>query len=235
MATPLVIAPSSVPTPVMGQKGLRPGGDDLDTLLGIGITVEVAAGQTIVFEGDPLRHCFRILGGAVRLYKSIADGRRQVIDFLATGDCFGLLGGDRFACTAEAMVATTLVRHARSPLERAAARDPAASSRLYRMACEELDRTQRQMLLLGRKSADEKIASFLVLLAERTGLRPHDGLALRLPMSRQDMADYLGLTIETVSRTFSRLKRRGLIALPTPQQVVIKDCRQLQALADGAA
>jgi CRP/FNR family transcriptional regulator len=229
MATPLVIAPSAYPTPDRGARS----GDELDTLLGIGITVQVAVGQTIVFEDDPMHHCFRILDGAVRLYKSIADGRRQVMDFLTAGDCFGLLGTGRFACSAEAMVATTLVRHPRSQLENAIARDPASSWRLYRIACEELERTQRQMLLLGRKSAEEKIASFLLTVVNRSGLRPMDGLSLRLPMSRQDMADYLGLTIETVSRTFSRLKRRGLIALPTPQQVVLRQCGALLALANG--
>lgn len=229
MVAPLAIAaptPHRRPTPY-GRS------DAVDRILGVGMTVEIGTGQTIVFEGDPLRHCFRILDGAVRLYTAIADGRRQVIDFLWTGDCFGVLGHARFSYTAEAMVPTTLARHPRDLVNEAVAKGTPPVGQLFEMACCELERTQGLMLLLGRKNADEKIATFILSMADRGGGPADDGTRLRLPMSRQDLADYLGLTIETVSRTFSRLKRQGLIALPTPQEVVVRRSQALRVLADG--
>jgi CRP/FNR family transcriptional regulator len=201
-------------------------------MLGFGITVSALPGQTIVVEGDPLRHCYRVLRGGVRLYKAIADGRRQVIDFLVAGDSFGLIGRRRYPYSVEAILPTTLARHTRTHVDGAIRSHPEVAQRLFELACEELERAQRQMLLLGRKSADEKMASFLLGLAERLGKGAHD--TLHLPMSRQDMADYLGLTIETVSRTFSRLRKDGLIELSTPHDVVLVRLADLRALADGA-
>ncbi|HEX6144238.1 MAG TPA: cyclic nucleotide-binding domain-containing protein, partial [Geminicoccaceae bacterium] len=174
-----------------------PAADQMDRLLGIGMTVSASSGQTIVLEGDPLLHCYRVLSGSVRLYKAIADGRRQVIDFLGAGDCFGLLGNARFGFCAEAMTRVVLARHPRRQLQTAAASDAGVASSLFGLACAELERMQRQMLLLGRKSAEEKIASFLIAYAARQAGGARDGLLIRFPMSRQDMADYLGLTIET--------------------------------------
>ena len=207
--------------------------DLFDRSIGLGITTSVAPGQTVVVEGDLIDGCYRVVSGAVRLFKSTPDGRRQVIDFLVTGEYFGLSSADRYGYSVEAIRATTLVRYPRARLEAAMAAEPELAQRLFRITCVELARAQQHLLVLGRKSADEKIASFLLTLAERLG----DGAtrlgALRLPMSRQDMADYLGLTIETVSRTLTRLKREGLIALPTPQQVILRRPGDLAVLASG--
>ena len=219
----------------------RPGGSWVDrrsqpeTFPGMGITVTVLPGQTIVVEGDPIEHCFRIVSGAVRLYNAIADGRRQVIDFLAAGECFGFLGTGRHAYSVEAIAPTTLIRHPRPNLDATLQRSTELARRMLDLACAELERAQRQMLLLGRKSAEEKVASFLLTLAERSGERHGRAIGLHLPMSRQDMADYLGLTIETVSRTVSRLKRDGLIRLLTPQHVLLVRLDDLRALAEGGA
>ena len=216
------------------QQGRSTPCHELELLVGIGVTTMVTAARTIVVEGDPIEHCFRVIHGAVRLYKSIADGRRQVIDFLAAGECFGFIGTERYAYSVEAIADTTLVRYPRPQVEAALRRDDRLARRMFDLACAEIERAQRQMLLLGRKSADEKIASFLLALAERSDERTDAVATIRLPMSRQDVADYLGLTIETVSRTFSRLRRDGLIALPCPQLVVLERPRELRALAEGA-
>lgn len=205
---------------------------DADGLSGIGITQSFAPGQVIVVEGDPIEHYFRVLSGTVRLYKAIADGRRQVIDFLGEGDCFGLTGLARHGATVEAVSRCTMVRYPRHSLSTAIQGDPALACRLFEMACAELGRAQRQMLLLGRKTAEERIASFLLALAERADAADARA-AIRLVMSRQDMGDYLGLTIETVSRTFSRFRREGLIALPSPQEVVLLRLETLRTLAEG--
>lgn len=200
---------------------------------GIGVTATFCPGQTIVIEGDPITHYFRIVSGTVRLYKAIADGRRQVIDFLDAGSCFGLTGLAHHSYTAEAVSPVTLIRYPRQALEAAIDTDPELARGLIRLACLELGRAQTQMLLLGRKSADEKIASFLLGLAERAGDEHRPAHLVHLPMSRQDMADYLGLTIETVSRTLSRFRRDGLIGLPGRQEIVLRQLARLEALADG--
>jgi CRP/FNR family transcriptional regulator len=209
---------------------------ELAGLGGIGVTATFSPGQTIVIEGDPIRHYVRIVRGTVRLYKAIADGRRQVVDFLGEGQCFGLTGLDRHSYSAEAVSPVTLIRYPRQTLEAAIQTDPGLAQALFRLACTELDQAQQQMLLLGRKSADEKIASFLLALAERgdRGRADHPlEDIVHLPMSRQDMADYLGLTIETVSRTLTRFKRLGLIDLIGRQHVGLCQIARLRALADG--
>jgi CRP/FNR family transcriptional regulator, anaerobic regulatory protein len=207
---------------------------EIETLLGVGIAQDSAAGQTIVVEGEPRSHGFRVLSGAVRLVKGMADGRRQVVEFLVAGECFGLIGAAQYAYSVEAIVASKLARYPCAKLDAAARANPALAGRLLELARTDLERAHAQMLLLGRKTAEEKIASFLLALARRQG----DGAApvriLKLPMSRQDMADYLGLTIETVSRTVTRLRQDGLIALASPQQVVVQQWSALQALAEGA-
>ena len=213
-----------------GHQRALPGLEGLTT---IGVTVRAVPGQTIGLEGDPCTHCFRVLTGAVRLYKSTIDGRRQLIDFLAAGDCFGLLGAH---CTygVEAITHTTLIKTSRATLAAAVRQQPALAERLIGLAADELGRAHQHMLLLGRKNAQEKVASLLLELARRLGAdqaRP----SFRLPISRQEMADSLGLTIETVSRTMTRLKEEGFIALPTSHDVVLTRPAQLAALADGMA
>jgi len=206
---------------------------ELDGLVRIGITVQATPGQTIVLEGDPCSHCFRVLTGAVRLYKATIDGRRQLIDFLVADDCFGLLGA-HYTYSVEAITQSTLIKTPRAGLAAAVRERPALADRLIELAAAEIGRAHEQMLLLGRKNAQEKVASLLLELARRIGAdqaRP----AFRLPISRQEMADHLGLTIETVSRTITHFKEERLIALPTPQDVVLLHPAELAALAEGAA
>jgi CRP/FNR family transcriptional regulator len=206
--------------------------DELDALPGIGITLTIEPGQTVVIEGDPIAHYYRIVSGTARLYRSLPDGRRQVIDFLAGGDCFGLTGLDCHAYGVEAVARLIVIRYPRHLLEAAAQSDPDLACRLFRLACAELGRAQEQLLLLGRKSAQERIASFLLRLAAKTA---HGGRhpVVILAMSRLDIADHLGLTIETVSRTLSRLKRDGLIDLPSRHEIRLCRVDHIRALAEG--
>jgi CRP/FNR family transcriptional regulator len=211
----------------------RRSGHDVEALLGIGLTLEKAAGQTIIVEGDRRTHAYRVLAGAVRLYKSLPDGRRQVIDFLVAGDCFGLLGIEHYTYSVEAIVRSTVARYPRANIETAVRSNPQFAVRLLEFAETDLERAHVQMLLLGRKSAEEKVAAFLMRFASRRDNAADGRLVIRLPVSRQDMADYLGLTIETVSRTLSRLRQDGLIALESRQQVVLERPLELEALADA--
>jgi CRP/FNR family transcriptional regulator len=194
----------------------------------LGVTLSVPAGKTIVLEGDPITHYYRIVSGSVRLYKSVADGRRQIIDFLGSHDCFGLIGLATHAYSVEAISDVVMIRYSRRRLEDSIQEQPGLSNELLHLACTELDQAQQRMFLLGRKSAEERLASFLIDLAKRQGTA-----SLKLPMSRQDIADYLGLTIETVSRLFSRFKRSGLIELPDRHSVLLRDDIELSDLADG--
>ena len=202
---------------------------DLSDQAELGVTTSATAGQTIVIEGDPIDHYFRIISGSVRLYKSVADGRRQIIDFLGPNECFGLIGLATHAYSVEAIDDVVMIRYSKRRLEDAIEEEPGLSNQLFRLACAELDCAQQRMLLLGRKSAEERLASFLIDLAKR-----QDRRSLHLSMSRQDIADYLGLTIETVSRLFSRFKRSGLIDLPDRHSVVLQDGIGLSDLADGS-
>ena len=230
MATRVALHDSHVACrPAVVARSLREG---LDALPGIGITVTAEPRQTIVVEGDPIDHYYRIVSGTVRLYRSFADGRRQVIDFLTGGDCFGLTGLDCHAHGVEAVSRVIMIRYPRHLLEAALQSDPDLACRLFRLACTELGRAQEQMLLLGRKSAEERIASFLVRLAATAGAgttRP----VVTLTMSRLDIADHLGLTIETVSRTLSRFKRDGLIDLPSRHEIALCRMDRIRALAEG--
>ena len=196
--------------------------------MALGVTLSVPAGKTIVIEGDPIDHYFRIVSGSVRLYKSVIDGRRQIIDFLGPNACFGLIGLSTHAYSAEAISDVVMIRYSRRRLEANIEDEPELSSQLFRLACTALDQAQQRMLLLGRKSAEERLASFLIDLVER-----QDTACLHLPMSRQDIADYLGLTIETVSRLFTRFRRAGLIDLPDRHSVIVQDGTELADLAAG--
>ena len=200
---------------------------------GLGVTISVGAGQTIVIEGDPIDHIFRIVSGSVRLYKAVADGRRQIIDFLGPVDCFGLTGLDKHAYSVESITEVSMIRYPRRRLEAAIEDSLDFRHRLFRLACAELNRAQQYMLLLGRKNADERVASFLLDLAERQSDRSGVGFRLHLAMSRQDIADHLGLTIETVSRIFTRFKQAGLISLPDRHAVVVEDGARLASMAEG--
>ena len=201
----------------------------LADLAELGVTLSVPAGKTIVIEGDPIDHYFRIVTGSVRLYKSVVDGRRQIIDFLGPNECFGLIGLATHAYSAEAISDVVMIRYSKRRLVDTIEDQPKLSNQLFRLACAELDQAQQRMLLLGRKSAEERLASFLIDLAARQGTT-----CLHLPMSRQDIADFLGLTIETVSRLFTRFKRAGLIDLPDRHSVVLQEGIELSDLADGA-
>jgi CRP/FNR family transcriptional regulator, anaerobic regulatory protein len=207
---------------------------EMEALLSVGIAQDSAAGQTIVVEGEPRSHGFRVLIGAVRLFKGLADGRRQVIEFLVAGEYFALVGAGQYAYSVEAIVPSKLARYPAAKLDAAARANPALAERLLELARTDLERAHAQMLLLGRKTAEEKVASFLLALARRQGDGANPVRVLHLPMSRQDMADYLGLTIETVSRTLTRLRQDGLIALPSPQQVILQQRPTLEVLAEGA-
>jgi len=170
----------------------------------IGATRTYVRDQEIFGEGDPADCAYKVVSGAVRAIRLLADGRRQIADFYLPGDVFGIELGSERRSAAEALGEVVVVVARRQTLTA----EPDQGARLWRLALGQLQRSQDHVLTLGRRSALERVASFLVDLAERLDAdREFD-----LPMSRQDMADFLGLTIETVSRTLTQLQADGLIA-----------------------
>ena len=167
-------------------------------------------GNEIFGEKEPADYVYQVVSGAVRSYKLLSDGRRQIGAFHLAGDIFGLEIGTDHRFTAEAIVDTSVRLLKRRSLELAAENDVTVARNLLRMTTNNLRHAEDHMLLLGRKAAPEKMATFLLDMAQRLS---KDDENFDLPMTRADIADHLGLTIETVSRTLTQFARSGLIRL----------------------
>lgn len=207
---------------------------DLPRLAALTKPRQVEAHRTFIMAGDPADHLFNITEGVVKVYRLLADGRQQVTGFLFKGDFLGLGPESTYAFSAEAVTRVRYCRFGRGALHRFMDDFPKVEKRLLAMTANELAASQEQMVLLGRKTAREKLASFLVMLSRRMARLGKRQDVIALPMSRSDIADYLGLTIETVSRVFTRFKKEGLIELPTTARVRIKDHETLVQLSEGA-
>jgi CRP/FNR family transcriptional regulator, nitrogen fixation regulation protein len=168
-------------------------------------------------EGNPADYLYCVVRGSVRTFKVFSDGRRQISGFYLPGDVFGFEFADTYSCSAEAVADTRLRAISRSTLAARTDRDPAIAGELLVLTAFELKRTQERVLLLA-KTAQERVASFLVEMEERGG----GGNAIHLPMSRQDIADYLGMTIETVSRTLASLEKCSAIRV-WGRRIVVRD------------
>jgi CRP/FNR family transcriptional regulator, anaerobic regulatory protein len=205
---------------------------DLGRLSSARATQLIEAGETLLSEGDPATHFLNIVDGVVKVYKLMPDGRRQVTGFLFAGDLLGLAVNDSYTYSAEALTPVAVCRFPRKQFERLLDDFPKMEKRLLAMASNELAAAQEQMMLLGRKTAHERIASFLLMLARRQERFGRSATELELSMTRTDIADYLGLTTETASRVFTSLKKRGWIEL-TSGKVILSDRDMLEELATG--
>jgi CRP/FNR family transcriptional regulator len=202
---------------------------DLSVLALVAQRITVPAGKTFIEEGEPAGHFYDLNHGDVRVYKSMADGRRQITGFMGVGHFLGVSAGGKYAFTAEAMNEVRLCRFDRAAMKSVFDRFPALERRLLDVATHELVIAQEQMLLLGRKSALERVASFLLAWSERAEFTA----TVHLPMSRMDLADYLGLTIETVSRSLSQLKRDSLISFSDAHFVTVLKPVRLRQIDGG--
>ena len=203
---------------------------NLAQLKTLGWTVKLSQEQALFHEGDPATRVFTLTRGTLKLYKLLADGRRHVTGFMHPGDFLGISVDEEHAFSAEALEEAQLCWFPRNRFDEFVEEHPSMERELYCMAAHELAAAQQQMVLLGRKTASERLASFLLLLARRA--HGGDGL-VRLPMSRSDIADYLGLTKETVSRVFSVLRRERVIRLRSVNEVEVLDREGLEQLADS--
>ena len=201
-----------------------------DVVGALGQVVPAARNAEIFGEDEPAEHIYVVISGVVRICKLLGDGRRQIEAFCLPGDAFGWERGANNRFSAEAVSECRLARIKRSILFARACDDAELSQSLWALTFAELHRAQDHLLLLGRKTAQERVAAFLLDLSRRSERGDHVGSEVVLPMSRQDMADYLGLTIETVSRTLTSLEESELIALPSSRRVLLKDRHALRRL-----
>ena len=194
---------------------------------------EYRRGVEIYGEGEPAEFIYQVVEGAVRSYKLLSDGRRQIGAFHLPGDIFGLENGNVYRLTTEAIVDTTVWLLKRQSLEDAAEGDASVTHDLLCLTTKNLQHAEDHLLLLGRQKALEKVAAFL---CEMDG-RLSSATVMALPMYRRDIADYLGLTFETVSRALSMLRDKGILSFKsqTQREIVLLDRSKLAELADQPA
>ncbi|GHE97960.1 transcriptional activator protein FnrL [Aliiroseovarius zhejiangensis] len=205
--------------------------DELEQLDAIKYYRTFEAGQPVIWSGDPMEFVSSVVSGIATLSQTMEDGRTQMVGLLLPSDFIGRPGRDAAPFDVVAVTDLTLCCFRKKPFEDMMEKTPAIGTRLLQMTLDELDSAREWMLVLGRKTAREKIASLLAILARRDASLhkkpPRDGMSFELPLTREAMADYLGLTLETVSRQVSALKKTGVVELQGKRRVTIPD---LQAL-----
>jgi len=197
----------------------------------VGSRMTYAQDEEIYGDGEEAEFVYKVLTGAVRTYKLLSDGRRQIGAFHLPGDIFGFESNSMHRLSAEAISDTTVLVFRRRTLECLAMRSIEVARGLWALTARSLDHAEDHMLLLGRKTAVERVAAFLLEMDERmqsTG-------AIRLPMTRRDIADYLGVTLETVSRSLSHLKAEGAVELSTARQITVQRRSKLRTLGSEDA
>lgn len=204
---------------------------DLSSVFSLQPIIEAAPGQAVFWEGDDAGYVFQVEDGMLRALRLLADGRRVIVGFLHPGDLLGVSLKDRYLYTVEAITEVRLRRYPRRRFEDDVARQPHLRNQLFSKLCDEMTAAQDQAVLLSRRSADEKVANFLLFMA-----RDRDGEQtdfVDLPMTRLDIADYLNMTIETVSRTITKFASNGAIVAPDRRSIIILKRHMLQSIADG--
>ncbi|PCI34059.1 MAG: Crp/Fnr family transcriptional regulator [Alphaproteobacteria bacterium] len=208
--------------------------DELHRFSEISTDIHKPAKQIICSEDEAADYIYNIRNGTVRLSKMLADGRRQITGFLFAGDFFGLSCKDKYSYTAEAITDVDICRFPRAKIIGSFKEFPALGERVFEMTRTELEATHDQMLLLGRKTAKEKLCSFLLTLQEKSRcLEGQDKNEIKIPMNRSDIADFLGLTVETISRQFTNLHKMNLIELDDAHKVVLTNPEAIAAIAEG--
>ncbi|MDR3507891.1 MAG: helix-turn-helix domain-containing protein [Caulobacteraceae bacterium] len=184
-----------------------------------GFTMRFGRNEEIFGQAEEADFIYKVVSGAVRTFRVLSDGRRQVVGFHLVGEVFGVERGESHRCSAEAVADCEVALVRRSVVNKASDQDHTAARWMWGLLSADLERLQDHMMLLGRKTAVERVAAFLLEMSHRA---PCAG-GLDLPMSRSDIADYLGLTIETVSRTLTQLERDRTIAIPSSRRIVLQN------------
>ena len=194
----------------------------------------IRAGSYLYFEGDEVEWLFQVKSGVLRMTRMLEDGRRQVIAFGYPGDIVGFPSGGRHHTDCDALTDACLQPFRRSALENGEGA-PELHKQLLQAALREISAMQDHFMMLGRKSAVEKVASFLGVMSQRVGTRVAGHTRFELPMRRADVADFLGLTTETVCRTLTQLRKSGVIGVENIHTIVVLCPDALMALSQGEA
>ncbi len=227
---------SSCETCVVRNRAICAGLDDreIQALNVMGRRRNVTAGEPLIWEDDDSLLVANVIDGVLKLTTSTEDGREQIVGVAYPSDFIGRPFGQTSRASVTALTDARVCVFARNDFDRFARDHPGLEHKLLERTLAELDRTRSWMMLLGRKTASEKIATFLLEMADRfgeTGCAPTPARRFSLPFSRQQVADLLGLTIETVSRQLTKLKADGVIELPSRREVEVRDRGALRALA----
>ena len=212
-AEPAIYAGPAAVTSLEGPLGL------------MGAPMRFARNSEIYGEDEPAEYLYQVISGAVRTYRMLDDGRRQIVAFYMPGDIFGVEAGDLHLSSAEAISDAQILVAKRSAVMARAEQEKNLARQLWMLTVRELQRVQQHSLALI-KSAEERVAGFLLEMSGRNSA----SATVELPMSRQDIADYLGLTIETVSRTFTQFVHSGTIALETTRRIQLRNRPALNRL-----
>ena len=205
--------------------------EDVKLLRRVGAKIGFGRGETIFNDGDPADHAYEVVSGVVRLCKHMADGRRQIAQFIMPGDFFSFMDMEEHSFSAEAVNDVVVFCYPQHQIERLAEERRTMRKSFTAVLTRRVRDIQNHLVTLGRQTAKEKVAAFLLFLADRSG--SEDDCVLDVAMTRQDIADYLGLTIETVCRVLSAMKRDRLIGIPNLHQFIVRDIDALHAIADG--
>jgi CRP/FNR family transcriptional regulator len=208
---------------------------ELEEFKALGSLGRAEPAQCLFHQGDQADLVYNIISGTLKLYRLLPDGRRQIAAFLQAGDFLGLTLDKIHGYTAEALEPVEVCRFPRKRFDGFVDEHPEMGRELYLMAAHELAAAREQMVLLGRKTACERLASFLLTVFDRARFRNADWEIIRLAMTRTDIADHLGLTKETVSRTFTAFRNAEMIALLPGERVELLQRRRLEQLACGQA
>ena len=219
--------------PMFEPAELRPSKETEDWFGHRGTRMSVKPKQSLFWEGDSADYIYKVVRGVICLYKLLPDGRRQVARFCCAGDLLGLGQRAVYQYTADTVTPVVLIRVDRADLDAKLETNARLRTELLTAVSDELRAAQDQLVLLGRKSAIERVASFIETMAERTQRLGDGGQIVDLPMTRVDIADYLGLTHETVCRAFSLLKAQGILDIHDHHLVKIRKPDALEEIASG--
>lgn len=207
-------------------------GAELKDMEGMSRVVRFAAKDVLISQGEPADNVFTVTEGMVRIYRLLSDGRRQLLGFALPGDFLGLSLAESYGFSADAVTDTVACSFPRKVFMAFAEQRPHLIRRLHEFASHELSLAQDQMVLLGRRSSEERLVVFLITMRDRLRRLGHISPTLPIPMGRQDIADYLGMTIETVSRTLTKLAKAKMIVV-VPDGIRLLRESELQRLAMG--
>ena len=203
--------------------------DYLLTIQNYGARQHFDRNETIFYQGDHADHVYRIVSGTVRLCRHMPDGRRHIVDFLLPGDLMGFVESSDQPVSAEAVSEVTVVAYPRICFDRLATQQASVRAQLLSHLSATLISAQEHQFVLGCQKAKERVTSFLLRLADRLDIMC--GERFDLPMSRQDIADHLGLTIETISRAITALRAEGALLVPNAHQLILRDMATLRSIA----